>query len=157
MRRGRHEEAIKGFTVVLTREPNNVRALYNRAISYMNLADRATGCAAKLPQLRPAERDLSAVVKLQPDYPRAKENLPKVQDSIAECTATTIGTVRRDGPAYDDAVQAMKRGNHEQAVKGFTIVLRREPNNVRALYNRAISYMNLADRATACAANVKAK
>lgn len=146
-RAGRLNDAIAGYRVILTADPDNVSALAN-----LGAALRAGG----------AHQDAVAVLRravaLMPDFAGAHLNLGNALADIGDLEAASqaFANATRLDPAsseahlnWGDALARM--GDNRHAVAIFEEGLRRAPDDARLLANLANSQLNMGNVADAVA------
>jgi hypothetical protein len=85
MLKSQHQTALAGFSRVLARQPCHLRARYNRAVCYQNLAAKARTCAQMRPFLENARSDFTQVSRLRRHFEKTDHNLKQVEALLKDC------------------------------------------------------------------------
>jgi tetratricopeptide (TPR) repeat protein len=128
---GDRAAAIDQYTLLLTRDPDNVEALFHRAVAYMQESKREEAIAG-----------FQRTLALDPGHARAANNLG-VLEQLGRNYESAIGyyraAIRRD-PAYEAAIynlgSAWQESNHaKNAICVYRKVLKRRPDHSAAWTN----------------------
>ncbi len=120
--KGNHSKAIKVFNAVLRQDPENLQALYNRALSYRSIGKQ-----------RPALKDLNRIILL---YNEAEEgNFLVIADAtfIKGNILSELGRSKEQIAAYDQVIERF--GNREESVLLARVA--------RALFNIGVTWGEL--------------
>lgn len=157
-RDGRDRDALRVLTQVLEHDPGNLDTLQSRALSYHRLGKQETDQQKRQELQDLALSDVARIISLQPKiaWPyRVRAFILKEIGRGDEAEAdeqAARGLASPEPAAQDfmiDGILAGQGGDHARAVQAFSEAIRRRPESVYALRDRAESYEALGDGAKA--------
>lgn len=128
--------AVASYDAVLAREPGQVEAQYNRALSLQRLGRVAEAEKAYLGVLKAAPNDVDAVVNLG----AVLKARGRVDEAIALYRAALKQEPHNAGLLNNLSALLRSKGRHQQAIKVLRRLLMRDQDNIDAYKNLALIY-----------------